>query len=721
MSFDGALNIGCNDMDRNPFPRRMRLVLLLLFSASGHLFSAGNANAQSRVASGSVKETPSQRYLPLPQIDSVNPQKQLEWFKQLKGVLSANSEVSERSALRGLSSDDLKALSEAIKQGGVEAASGSVEKTGALPRGFAPEQISKAVADPAMREKVKRALEQFAEDVQLPGGSTSNGPNNIPFPTNRPSPNRGDAAASQHKPDSDSTPNGASAPNQQSAQSILEKLAKLSSRQPFGTDGKNLPENPKPSPNEPSLQQQTLPQPDMNVPSNPLNPKQATEMELDSGKPNSIPTKNAIPSSSDSNLVPNETAVPLISNSPRPTDSNEKRAGRAGADAESSTNATAKRTAPVILPKRDHRADANRTSGSTNAHSPSAQRGPFTDAKRDDSTDLQRARDVSDFIRRQQSSSPSPPNTAGSTLASGKVPLNSPPEQKPSSVDVRTELEQRGFAMTLRQLIDEARRGAENEIAAQRQSGAERDVPSPMGATLDGLHEAVARLSNDTGKDAATATHPDTNQPQMTQTAGTTTLPSPAPTTSSQPTSPTNSVLSRVSEAADKALSGITRPEPAEVIPHAVNGTISITPERPHVRSTDGFSMMWLVMLLAVLSVSWYAATRLANSMFVSSQAEMLAASQIHPAQISTRRDIVRAFHQFALRPMMPVADWWTHRQVAQQVATSTPSLEPVIQQLAEIYEQARYLPEETVFTADQIGTARRAFEQCQTNLASDS
>jgi hypothetical protein len=69
---------------------------------------------------------------------------------------------------------------------------------------------------------------------------------------------------------------------------------------------------------------------------------------------------------------------------------------------------------------------------------------------------------------------------------------------------------------------------------------------------------------------------------------------------------------------------------------------------------------------------------------------------------------------------MMPVADWWTHRQVAQQVATSTPSLEPAIQQLAEIYEQARYLPEETVLTAAQIGTARRALEQCQTSLASD-
>jgi hypothetical protein len=719
ISVNDQRSIGSNDMDRNPFRRLIRLRLLLLVSASCHLFSAGNAIAQSRTNSGSAKETASQRYLPLPQLDSANPRQQLEWLKQLKGVLSANPEASDLSALKGLSSDDLKVLQEAIKQGGAEAALRSVEKSGSLPGGgLTPEQVSKAIADPAMREKLKRALEQFANDAKLPGTSTSNGPNGVPFPKNQPSPNRADVAALQTQPGSDSTTNEASAPNQRTNQSHLEVLAKPSKRESNGADGKKSVEDFEPLPNEPSLQQQTLPQRETDAASNPRNPRKSTAKGINSGTRNLIPSENALHPSS-SNLVPNETAVPSISNSQRPTDPKEKLSGTPGADSGSSTSGIARRTTPVILPKRDGRTDANRTPGSTKANSPTARGNTFTDARREDSKDSRKATDVEDFIRHQQSSSPSSANAAGSTSASSVIPSNSPSDQKPSSVDVRTDLEQRGFAATLRQLVAEARRSAENEIAAQRQSGAAKDGQSSLDATLDGLYEAVKRLPKDAANDTSVAApRPDSNQPQMTPIAGTPAAPSPGPSSSSEPTSPISSVVSRVSEAADKALSGITRPEPTPMIPRAVNGTMSTTPDRAKVRSSEGASVLWLGMLLALLSIGWYAATRLANSMFVSSQAEMLAAAPIHPAEISTRRDIVRAFHQFALRPMMPVADWWTHQQVAQEVATSTPSLEPAIQQLAEIYEQARYLPEETEFTADQIGTARRALEQCQTSSA---
>lgn len=709
-------------MDRNPFPRRILFVLLLLISASGHLFSAGNAIAQSRAHSGSVNETPSQRYLPLPQIDSANPRQQLEWLKQLRGVLSENSEASERSALRGLSSDELKVLQEAIRQGDAEAVLRSVEKSGLLPSGLTPEQVSKAVADPALREKVKHALEQFASDSKLSGGSTANRPNGVPFPTNKASPNRADAAASQRQPGSDSTFNDASAPNPRATQSSLEGLSKPSNRQSNGVDGKKSTEDAEPSLSEASLQQPTSPQRDTDVASKSLNPRESTGKGINSGNRNSIPSENARSSSSGVSPVPNETAGPSISNLPRPTESNERLTGKPGADSGPSTSGNAKRTAPVMLPNRDRRADANRTSGSTKATSPSAQGGTFTDAGDGDSTSSRKAMDVADSIRHQQSFIPSSSKTAGSTSASSKIPHTSASDHKPSSVDVRTELEQHGFAATLRQLVAEARRGAENEIAAQRQSGAAKDVQSSWGAMLDGLHEAVTPLPKDAGHDIPAATPlPDSNQSQMTPSARTTVAPSPAPSASSESTSPSDSVLSRVSEAAENALSGMTRPEPAQRIPRAVNGATPTTPDGPNGRTTEGGSVMWLVMLLALLAVGWYAASRVANSMFGVSQAEMLAANQIHPAEISTRRDIVRAFHQFALRPMMPVADWWTHRQVAQQVATSTPRLEPVIQQLAEIYEQARYLPEETVFTPDQIGTARRALEQCHTSLAGGS
>ena len=86
---------------------------------------------------------------------------------------------------------------------------------------------------------------------------------------------------------------------------------------------------------------------------------------------------------------------------------------------------------------------------------------------------------------------------------------------------------------------------------------------------------------------------------------------------------------------------------------------------------------------------------------------------EIHPADIRSRSDVVRAFHQYALRPATPAPTWWTHREVERQVAQTTPTLRPAIRTLTDLYEQARYLPDDADLTPDQIGTARRALEQC--------
>ena len=62
-------------------------------------------------------------------------------------------------------------------------------------------------------------------------------------------------------------------------------------------------------------------------------------------------------------------------------------------------------------------------------------------------------------------------------------------------------------------------------------------------------------------------------------------------------------------------------------------------------------------------------------------------------------------------------AEWWTHRAVEQQVAQESPALQPAIQTLTDLYEQARYLPDDADFGPDQIGSARQALEECEASL----
>ena len=121
--------------------------------------------------------------------------------------------------------------------------------------------------------------------------------------------------------------------------------------------------------------------------------------------------------------------------------------------------------------------------------------------------------------------------------------------------------------------------------------------------------------------------------------------------------------------------------------------------------------------LLAVLGVVWYFAPQWIAAIGESQRKPSIVGDVIHPVDIRSRVDVVRAFHQFALRPATLAAEWWTHRAVEQQVAQESPALQPAIQTLTDLYEQARYLPDDADFGPDQIGSARQALEECEASL----
>ena len=83
------------------------------------------------------------------------------------------------------------------------------------------------------------------------------------------------------------------------------------------------------------------------------------------------------------------------------------------------------------------------------------------------------------------------------------------------------------------------------------------------------------------------------------------------------------------------------------------------------------------------------------------------------PNDLHDRADVVRAFHTLAARSPAVLNDWWTHERAATALAQATPAAGLAVERLAQLYEQARYLPSEIRLTDQQLESARRAVRRC--------
>ncbi len=73
----------------------------------------------------------------------------------------------------------------------------------------------------------------------------------------------------------------------------------------------------------------------------------------------------------------------------------------------------------------------------------------------------------------------------------------------------------------------------------------------------------------------------------------------------------------------------------------------------------------------------------------------------------------MRAFHVIVSRSPGVAADWWPHSRAGQALAESSPERREAVQTLVEVYEQARYLPEDAMLSEDEYRRAKEAYERC--------
>lgn len=120
-------------------------------------------------------------------------------------------------------------------------------------------------------------------------------------------------------------------------------------------------------------------------------------------------------------------------------------------------------------------------------------------------------------------------------------------------------------------------------------------------------------------------------------------------------------------------------------------------------------TMALLVVAALVLMIVWFSRQPAAeHSDAAASQAEWV--RTVMAQGLKTRADVVRAFHQL-VKQSRAVSDWWTHRSIVKHFSTQTPQLATAISELAVVYEQARYYPDDVELSPQQLAQVRTLLE----------
>ncbi len=147
--------------------------------------------------------------------------------------------------------------------------------------------------------------------------------------------------------------------------------------------------------------------------------------------------------------------------------------------------------------------------------------------------------------------------------------------------------------------------------------------------------------------------------------------------------------------------------KPVENIADSVSGGGGVSmPSGPDLSSIAPF------LLIAVLVIAaWFGL-----KYFESSQPEPALVSNVPtelPATVSTRQDVIDAFHYIASQTPSVKGNWWTHSRVAKALRRLWPTQTDAISELKQVYETARYLPPDAELSPEQVQAARVAIERC--------
>ncbi len=618
----------------------------------------------------------SHRRLELPKNGTSDIQRQMQLLKQLQSLVTPDAPTPGESTPPAISPEQLKRLSELMRQFGGKIPEGLNIKPEDVPPGL----VSELMSDPKSRQQIQEMLEQYARDRQIPKGNSQGGPSVLP-----------PQKSSSSQPGGDGTPN-------QGQQSGMDRTAPNTESNSDGERQNRTDEIPE-LPSLDSIRQKL----------------RDLERRL------SAPADKSEPSGSQA-----------IEGGQLPSTERAASTGDRGPSKPNSRNAnqnSSKRTAP-IAPRKEPRNDAEwdalleeliarqrgTVPGNTDSEpdAPSDISGPglsrevggqppaaFGDSFGSEADQLD-VGSVSDFLQKFKDV----PSEALPSPGIQPTPPT-PAEDKEKSVvdlqkqqqDAKRELARNGFQQTLKNIVRDAREQANaaasaSAAAGQQPSSAGSGIRQTLMKALGGVSEKIVEIAKDA----------KFKQPSRVSSQGNTNAPPSA--VGSKSASNGTTTVGQLRKSATEFFSDMA----------ATPKSAAATPSRPSGGGDGGTTasssnvLPFLFLTLAVAAVLAVLGLGIRNSRV----SEHDSGPRLSAAGIQSKADVITAFHQMAMKPSRNTEPWWTHGKVVNDLVEQQPETTYPATVLGELYEQARYLPAESEFTPAQINEAKSALKRCE-------
>ena len=292
-------------------------------------------------------------------------------------------------------------------------------------------------------------------------------------------------------------------------------------------------------------------------------------------------------------------------------------------------------------------------------------------------------------------------------------------------IDIRRELDRSGIRGTIEKLVEKAREESNARQRAQQQSIADAARASSE-AESESSQLGTAVPPNEPPKRSSDAVMPESlkdllsglgkKMPEILKDAKFDERPAESrrePESAGQLSSgDSESRLKKWNNAASEFLSDLSQAPQAPVSPDEVSkGEASPDADSP---LPIGSLFLTGLGLLGLLVVMAFCLRRPLLKLVLQATGTAVSTRIRPPEEIRSREDVISAFHALALNSRQHVESWWTHRAAAQKLAAASPRKENAVRTLAEIYEQARYMPDDVQLPADIIQSARTALVECQ-------
>jgi hypothetical protein len=667
-----------------------------------------------------AQDDPSQRFLSPPNRDLPELKQPQEFLKKLRSLIESKQQQQRQPS----DSSDALDRQPSANTGQLDQLRNALQRLKEqLPPGFVPpdlsavppEQLKKTLENPAVQQQMRDLLKQFSEDGVLPPSGAENG-TEVPLPeppSSNQNPRRRDRNPRRSEPSPGDQPQKDNKDNSDGGEDRSQSTLPPASMKSLQDFLQRLAENagPTETPDSPSAIQSPRPR-TMQPKENDSAPKQRRSDSAQVDRTDPEPSRSgANRPTPDDSVAP----MPFPGSRPIPMPGNPDDVGSRISD----PGAKGRAGEPSLRLPKDRLNDSSESPAEVQQRSikalqelldqmaESPQQPPGSSA----AAEVTPRSGLNPLQSGGAGTPPKLPQSSQSPNVRPPVPGTAAPDlmSTPPS-EIQEQLERNGFADTFKKLVEKAKQesrqpkpSGSNSIAAddsgQAESGSSSGLEQSMIRMLDGMKDDLVEIAKE-GKFRAPARRSE-SQPRQQRSSRSSAGP------------PSDSALSRIRKAASDLFAGPSQSSQGNTPSGGSSSGFSPSPLDVQFDLTPVAVLSGLLMA----SAAGFFGLRFLKLQSATETNRRADATPIAPNEIQNRADVIRAFHEFAMRSTKSVQSWWTHRAVERVMITASPEKRAAVETLTNAYEMARYLPQEVHLTSEQIQSTRNALQQCASGV----